>query len=130
MRLVTRSLVVAATAAAWQLCVPAANAQAPSPSPPSPGLVQPAPDIPEPKLDAAAAALAQVAAVKQNYQQQIEGAAASDKERIANEANEALVKAVEDQGLTVEEYNSIIVVAQNDPEVRQKILQRLRPSAK
>jgi hypothetical protein len=38
------------------------------------------------------------------------------------------VKAVTDQGLSVEEYTSIMVVAQNDPMVRQKILQRLKPS--
>jgi hypothetical protein len=38
-----------------------------------------------------------------------------------------LKKAVEDQGLTIEEYNSIIVVAQNDPDVRNKILQRMHP---
>jgi hypothetical protein len=134
MRSVTRSSLAAIVlAAAWQLSVPAANAQESNPSqqapnPPSPGLVRPAPDLSDPKLDAAAAALAQVATVKQDYQQRIEQAAPGDKERIADEANDALLKAVEDQGLTVDEYNSIIVVAQNDPEVRQKILKRLRPA--
>jgi hypothetical protein len=68
-----------------------------------------------------------VARVKENYQQRIEAAAPSDKERIADEANNALVKAVTDQGLSVEEYTSILVVAQNDPQVREKIVQRIRP---
>jgi hypothetical protein len=45
-----------------------------------------------------------------------------------DEANKALVKAVTDQGLSVEEYTSIMVVAQNDPAVRQKIVQRMKPS--
>src|SRR6516162_4734135 len=49
----------------------------------------------------------------------------ADKERIVNEANSALVKAVIDQGLSVEEYNSILEVAQNDPGVRAKIRQRM-----
>jgi Domain of unknown function (DUF4168) len=127
MRSVTRSSLAAIVlTAAWQFWVPAANAQ--EPNPPSPGLVQPAPDLSDSKLDAAAAALAQVATVKQDYQQRIEQAAPGDKGRIADEANDALLKAVQDQGLTVDEYNSIIVVAQNDPDVRQKILKRLRPS--
>jgi hypothetical protein len=34
------------------------------------------------------------------------------------------------QGLSLEEYDSILEVAQNDPEVREKIRQRIRPSAK
>jgi len=34
-------------------------------------------------------------------------------------------KAVTDQGLSVDEYNSIIRTAQNDPAVRQKLAQRI-----
>ena len=60
----------------------------------------------------------------------ISRSAPSDKERIANEAINALAKAVTDQGLSLEEYDSILEVAQNDPEVREKIRQRIRPSAK
>jgi hypothetical protein len=40
------------------------------------------------------------------------------------------VKAVTDQGLSVEEYTSIVAMAQSDPEVREKIVQRIRASAK
>ena len=50
--------------------------------------------------------------LKQDYQQRITAAAPADKERIVNEANSALQKAVTDQGLSVEEYNSILEVAQ------------------
>jgi hypothetical protein len=50
--------------------------------------------------------------------------------RIAIEAINALAKAVTDQGLSLKEYDSILEVAQNDPEVRGKIRQRIRPSAK
>jgi len=81
-------------------------------------------------LDAAAAAIKRVASLKQDYQQRIAAAVPSDKERIANEAINALAKAITDQGLSVEEYDSILEVAQNDPEVREKIRQRIRPSAK
>src|SRR5262249_16337228 len=77
-----------------------------------------------------ATAIERVASLKQDYQQRIAAAAPSDKERIANEAINALAKAVIDHGLSLEEYESIVQMAQNDPEVREKIRQRIRPSAK
>jgi hypothetical protein len=81
-------------------------------------------------LDAIAAALGQVVSVRESYEQRLQKAPASETERIADEAKGALVKAVTDQGLSVEEYNSILVVAQNNPEVRKQIVQRMRPPAK
>jgi len=67
--------------------------------------------------------------VKQSYTQQIEATPSdADKQRLVDEANKELVKAVTDQGLSVEEYTSIMVVAQNDPAVRQKIIQKMRPN--
>ena len=114
------------TAAILTAAVPMANAQVPSPAPaPS----EPSQNIPEQKLDATAAALNKIADVKQNYTQQIESTPnESDKQRLVDEANKELVKAVTDQGLSVEEYTSIMVMAQNDPTVRQKIIQRMRPN--
>jgi len=114
------------TAVAFVTAVPAAYAQVQSPAPaPS----QPSQNIPDHKLDATAAALNQIADVKKNYTQQIESSPnEADKQRLVDEANKALVKAVTDQGLSVEEYTSIMVVAQADPMVRQKILQRMKPS--
>jgi hypothetical protein len=74
----------------------------------------PSPNIPDQKLDAAAAAMERVASLKQDYQQRIAAAAPSDKERIANEAINVLAKAITDQGLSVEEYDSILEVAQKE----------------
>ena len=85
------------------------------------------PDIPEQKLDAAVAAIKQIATVKADYEQKIEAAPPSDRERIADEAESALVRAVTDNGLSVKEYESIIVVAQNNPEILQKIIRKIRP---
>ena len=105
-----------------------ASAQEQSPAP-APAPAQPSQNIPDHKLDATAAALDKIADVKQNYTQQIEATASdADKKRLVDEANKELVKAVTDQGLSVEEYTSIMVVAQNDPGVRQKILQRMKPN--
>jgi hypothetical protein len=121
------------------------NAQVQSPSPglsdqspdisdqkldPSPSLSDQSPDISDQKLDAMATAIEGVASLKQDYRQRIAAAAPSDKERIAIEAINALANAVTDQGLSLKEYDSILEVVQNDPEVREKIGQRIRRSAK
>jgi hypothetical protein len=127
MHLLTRPLAAAALTVAWLLSAAAANAQAPSPSP---GTSKQAADITDQKLDATAAALEQVLTVKRGYQQKIEAANPSDRKRIADEADVAVEEAVTKQGISVEEYTSILVVAQNDPAVREKILQRMRPSDK
>ena len=133
MRQLLWSPAVAALAAACLFAVPSANAQEQSPPPaqsPSPGASDPAPNLSDQKLDAAAAAALRVATLKQDYQQRIAAAPPSEKERIAEEAIGALSKAVTDQGLTVDEYTSILEVAQANPEVREKIRQRIRPSDK
>jgi hypothetical protein len=120
------SIIAAAMlAAGWLLSPPAVNAQAQQPS-----VSEPAPEISDQKLDATAAAIIRVAVLKEEYQQRINNAPPAEKERLAGEAMTALVKAVTDQGLAVEEYSSILEVAQTNPEVREKIRQRIRPSDK
>ena len=108
------------------LFVAPASAQVQSPSP---GLSEQPQNIPDQKLDAAAAAIERVASLKQDYQQRITAAPPAEKQRISDEALSAIAKAVVDQGLSVEEYDSILEMAQNDPDVREKIRQRIRPSA-
>jgi hypothetical protein len=130
MRFSTMSISAAFLMAVWQFSVPAATAQVESPSP---GLSSPDPSasaasIPDQKLDAVAAALEHVASLKQDYEQRLAAAPAQpDKQRIVAEANDALAKAVTDQGLSVEEYEKIMEVAQNDLDVRGKLIQRLHP---
>jgi hypothetical protein len=114
---------VAVTAASL-LTLPAADAQTQSPASPAPTA-----NISDQKLDAAAAAIDQVTTIRQSYQQKLSTASPSDQERIAGEATDQMKKAVTDQGLSVEEYNSILQVAQNNPGVRQKLLQRLHQTA-
>jgi Domain of unknown function (DUF4168) len=120
------SLIVA-FAAGYLLSAPVPSAQAQTPSP---GLSKDSSAISEQKLDAAAIAIERVARLKENYEQRIAVAPPADKERIAAEAIHAFSKAVTDQGLSIGEYNSILEVAQGNPEVADKIRQRLLPSAK
>ena len=64
--------------------------------------------------------------IRDSYEQKLVKAPADQKAKLADEASDAMAKAVKDQGLSVEEYTSIIEVAQNDPVVRNKLLQRLK----
>lgn len=136
MRSSTRTVAAVLMAASTLLSVSGASAQsAASPQAPSgslnrsarPPSVANAPPIPDQKLDAAAAAIARVAFLRQNYERQLAQADPADRPEIANQAQGALTQAVKDQGLSVDEYNSIVERAQADPTVRQKILDRLRP---
>ena len=127
----TRSFAAAAFAVAM-FTAPLAYAQSAAPAPAPSGKAQtdqpsaaaPA-DIPDQKLDAAAQALQKVASLKENYQEQIAKAPQADRSRLAEEANGALLKAVTDQGLSVEEYSNIMQTAQADPQIRDKLLKRL-----
>jgi hypothetical protein len=104
---------------------PVQSPQTQSPRTQSPQTPLPSASISDEKLSAAAAAIGQVSTIRQSYEGKIAAAPQSDKQRLADEANHALEKAVTDQGLSVDEYNSIIRTAQNDPAVRQKLTQRI-----
>ena len=137
-RLLQPVAAVALTAGAL-LLVPAAEAQMNPPqarpqaqSPETSSLQTPLPlpsvSISDEKLTAAAAAIGQVATIQQSYESKI-AAAPSDKHRLSQEANDAVEKAVTDRGLSVDEFNSIIITAQNDPTVREKLIQRIPNSS-
>ena len=105
--------------------MPFAHAQAPSDAP-APSAAPTS--FSDQKLDAAAAAIARVAFLRQTYEHQLAQADPADREKIAEQASGELAKAVNDQGLSVDEYNSIVDRARTDPGVRKKILDRLQPS--
>ena len=130
MRVSTRlSILVFATSwLAFAATVNAQNQSEPSrPSPTMPGPSSSSASIPDNKLDAAAAAMKSVSMVKEDYGRRIAQAPDdSEKSRLANEGGQALTKAVTDQGLSVAEYTEILQVAQNNPALREKILQRIK----
>lgn len=123
MQIFTRLCAAAVLATAWQISGPPAIAQDQPTSPgeqSSTGVTPPSQNIPDHKLDAAAAALQRVAKLQEDFQQQME--------RFAEQARDAATKAVTDQGLSVEEYASILETAQKDPDVREKLLRRVNPT--
>jgi hypothetical protein len=128
---VSTRLSILVFATSWLAFAPTVNAQNQSepsrPSPTTPGPSSPSASIPDNKLDAAAAAMKNVSTVKEDYGRRIAQAPDdSEKSRLANEGEQALTKAVTDQGLSVAEYTEILQVAQNNTAVRGKILQRIK----
>jgi Domain of unknown function (DUF4168) len=103
-----------------------AMAQQPSPPNSTKDQGKKAQNISEDKLNAAAAALANVSRVHQDYQQRLAGASPGDRQHIVDEGNKALAKAVTDKGLSLDEYNAILDVAQNDPDFKAKLIQRAK----
>jgi hypothetical protein len=147
MRSVTYTFATALFAAVCQFSV--ANAQTPptqspqadtpqeqSPAPvdtpqeQSPAPVDPTASIPDQKLDAAATAMQRVATLKRDYLHLLQATSPDDQPRVVNEASDAIEKAVTDQGLSVEEYTTILELAQNDPQIREKIIERIQAPAK
>ena len=119
---------VIAVAASAAFFLPAASVQAQSPSAPStmPKPANEPTNISDDKLDAAAAAVKKVAALSEKYEQQLAQAPEDQKEGVVREANDALTKAVTDEGLSVEEFSTIMEVAKNDQGVREKIVRRIK----
>jgi hypothetical protein len=117
-------------ATSWLAFAPTVNAQNQSdpskPSPTTPGPSSPSASIPDNKLDATAAAMKSVSMVKEDYGRRIAQAPDGEKPRLTNEGGQALTKAVTDQGLSVAEYSEILQIAQNNPAVREKLLQRIK----
>jgi hypothetical protein len=128
MRLFTRSFAAAILTTGCYLSVPTASVLAQSPPQ---GPTTSAPDLSDQKLNAAANALKRVADLQKGYRQRFaEAEAPAERERIVAEAQTEFAKAVTEQGLSVEEYASILNAARGDPEIQGKILQRILPSGK
>jgi hypothetical protein len=100
--------------------VPAA-AQSPAPSPaPSPGAR--GQSLPDETIAKAGAALRQVAAIQNVYEPKLEAAGTPDERaRVGNEEMDAAKKAVSEQGLTVDEYNNVMRMAQADPALGERL---------
>jgi hypothetical protein len=127
-----RSIVSFATvvlSAGWLIAQPAVAQNQPA-TPGVPDAAAPDASVSDQKLDQTAAAIQNVKKVKDNYGQKLSAASPDEKDKIMSDARVALEKAVTDQGLSVEEYDSIIAVAQNHPNVRERLVQRLGGAAK
>lgn len=88
---------------------------------------QAAPSFSDEQLRSYAEAALKVHEIGTEYHPQIERAQSDqDADQLRAAANEAMIEAVRDQGLTVEEYNQIFTASQTDPEVRSAVEAHMR----
>jgi hypothetical protein len=88
----------------------------------SPSSVPPAAAISDGTISKAGAALHDVAQVREKYQGEIETASPAQKQTLSAQAKAEAARAIQSHGLSVEEYTSVIRTAQNDPQVKQRLL--------
>ncbi|MDE1904549.1 MAG: DUF4168 domain-containing protein [Alphaproteobacteria bacterium] len=121
------SPLAAVVAAVTVLSPLAAGAQTQPPSSTAAPAAAPAPkaQVSDQQITKAAVAMGKVMNIRQTYNQKLTQAKPEDRGRIADESQAAMQKAVTDQGLSVEQYNAILQLAQNDPGVREKLMSRL-----
>jgi hypothetical protein len=79
--------------------------------------------LPDTTVDKAGAALRQVTVIRQTYAPRI-AAANSDKEKqsLRQQAMDEAAKAVNDQGLSVDQYNEVMRLAEADPGLEQRLV--------
>src|SRR5258708_1588453 len=128
MRGFTPSLAAAILTAGCYFATPRVNVRGQAPAQ---GPSISAGDLSDKKLKAGAPPLERVESPRKACGQRIaEGEIPAEKERIVAEANKELPKAVTEQGLSVEEYSSILDAARDNPEIRDRLFQHVRPSDK
>ncbi|CDM56654.1 DUF4168 domain-containing protein [Rhizobium sp. T136] len=83
------------------------------------------------KIEAFAVAYLQVDKIRQEYAAKLQATQdAGAKQQLQTEGSKQMVQAVEGSpGISVEEYNSILTAAQNDPALVKRVQEKLQESA-
>ncbi|WP_428538839.1 DUF4168 domain-containing protein [Rhodopila sp.] len=92
------------------------------PAPPSAPGTAPGASIPDGTIGKAGAALRDVAKLQEKYQGQMEQATPDQKQGLSEQANAEAVQAIQSHGLSVQEYSTVVRTAQNNPQVKQRLL--------
>jgi len=112
--------IVSMAAAVALGCAPVLAVAAPGQTPQSPP--GPAASIPDTTVNEAGAALHDVAKLQQKYQGQFEAASPEQKQGLSQKANAGAVQAIQSHGLSIEEYSNVMRTAQNNPQLKQRVL--------
>jgi hypothetical protein len=120
---------------AWRLTLPAAALAAFAFAAPAPAAAQATSeppvlsgqDLSQAQLESFVAAATRVSEITE--QLQVEAQGVEDEAELAElqaQANQEMMAAVEEEGLTVDEYNMIFQVAQVDPEINAALLEMMQ----
>ncbi len=82
-------------------------------------------DLSEQDIDTFVNAFVAVQEVREDFAERLQGADnEGDAQAMQQEAQDEMVSAVEDAGMSVEEYNEVAMALQNDPELMQEVQER------
>jgi hypothetical protein len=70
----------------------------------------------------AGAALRDVANLQEKYQPKMDSATPKEKEGLSAQANAEAVQAIQSHGLSIQEYSSVVRMAQTNPQLKQRLL--------
>lgn len=90
---------------------------------------QPAIQPDEQQLESFVVATVRIIDIQQQAQQQMAAAEPEQQEQVRAQAMQEIVAAVENEGLSVDEYNGIVQQVENDPELGQTVQQRIQEQA-
>ncbi|WP_018141928.1 MULTISPECIES: DUF4168 domain-containing protein [unclassified Thioalkalivibrio] len=82
-------------------------------------------DLSEEDIDTFVSAFVAVQEVREDFADRLQGAEdETEAQSMQQEAQDEMVSAVEDAGMSVEEYNEVAMALQNDPELMQEVQER------
>lgn len=83
----------------------------------------------EEQLESFVVATVRIINIQQQAQQQMQAVEPEQQEQVRAQALQEIVAAVENEGLSVDEYNGIVQQVENDPELGQTVQQRIQEQA-
>lgn len=78
--------------------------------------------VPDATISKAGAALRDVADLQEKYQPKMDSATPKEKQGISARANAEAVEAIQSHGLSIQEYSSVVRMAQTNPQLKQRLL--------
>ena len=99
--------------------------QPPAQQPPGsmPGAAQPQ-QINEETIEKFAGAFSEILVIQENFTEKLEAAESNeDAQALQQQAQQEMVEAVQDNGLSVAEYNEVVAMMEQDPQLREHIFE-------
>jgi hypothetical protein len=79
--------------------------------------------VPDALVHKVGAALRQTATIRQKYTQRAQAASTPEqKQALSSQVETEMMRAISDQGLSLQQYNQVIQMAQADPALKQRVL--------
>ncbi len=104
------------------------GAQTPSQQPPGTGMHQPGAalrtEVTEDTLEKFAGAFSEIIEIQEDFTGKLEAARSNEEaQALQQQAQQEMVEAVEKNGLSVAEYNEVVAMMEQDPHLRERIIQ-------